>query len=230
MMKKVFIAIPAYDSKIYALGMVSVFNNIEVLKKNGIESTFSLQMGDCYVDQTRNHLVRSFLASDCTDMIFVDNDLAFDGDAMLKILRPNVQVIGGAYPYRSEDKDDYPVAIKLDDKNFPVIDKDKGLIECTHVPTGLMRIRRDVFDVLTKKYPDNIDDSGELIHFRTGLLFADKGDKRWYGEDVYFCKICDDVGIKVWCDPTIAFAHIGTLTKKGRYADFLRNGGVAKKG
>lgn len=221
--KKIFIAIPAYDNKVYAMCMASVFNNIENLKSHSIEATFGFQLGDPYIEMARNHLVKTFLNTDCTDMVFVDSDLAFDNDGIWKLMRQDVQLIGGAYPYRVQDKNDYAANIKLDANNVPVADIECGIIECNFIPTGFMRIRRDVFNILDEKYPDNTDYIGEKLHFRTGYLF-DK-DKRWWGEDVYFCKICMDAGIKVWVDPSITFIHHGILLKAGKYQDFLANGG-----
>lgn len=223
---KVFIAIPSYDSKICAIGMASILNNIKDVEARGIEAKCSFQLGDPYIEMARNHLVKQFLDGDCTDLLFVDTDLAFDNDAMWKLLRQDVGVIGGAYPYRVQDKTGFPADVKLDANRVPIADVDRGIIECNFVPTGFMRIRRSVFDVLNDKYPDNVDDKGEWLHFKTGMHFIDTGDKRWWGEDVYFCKICNEAGIKVWVDPSISFVHVGTLMKHGNYQKFLANGGI----
>lgn len=223
--KKIMIAIPAYDSKVFVLGMVSIFDNIQTLTAMGHSVDFTFQMGDPYLDLTRNHLVKQFLESDATDMVFVDSDVAFDSDGIVKLMAHDVQIIGGVYPYRSIRENGFPVDIKLDENKFPVVDHEKRLVECDHIPTGFMRIRRDVFDILDKKFPENFDENGDRFHFRTGLLFAHKGDKRYQGEDVYFCKICQEAGIKIWCDPTIGFVHFGTLPKTGKLSDTLRNNG-----
>jgi hypothetical protein len=223
--KKIYIAIPAYDNKIFVMGMLSIFNNIEYLRKRGYDITFSAELGNCYIDLTRNRLVRNFLETDFTDMVFIDTDLAFDEDAIYKLVQHDTQMVGGAYPYRNPANKGFPIDIKLDKDKFPVTNFDLKLIECEHIPTGLLRIRRDVFDVLKEKYPENIDEKGDPFHFRTGLLFAEKGDHKFYGEDVYFSKICNEAGIKVYCDPTITFAHIGEIPVHGRFAEFLKNGG-----
>lgn len=223
--KKILVGIPAYDSKVNALTMVSVFNNLKELEKDGHMLNFYLQTKGCYIDLNRNRIVDEFLKDGFTDLIFVDSDVAFEADAMKKLVDRDVQIVGGIYPYRELCDKGYPVDIKTDLNKYPVVNADEKLVECAHIPTGFMRIRRDVFDVLAEKYPENHDDEGRSFHFRTGLLFRDKGDHKYYGEDVYFCKICNEAGIKVYCDPTIEFIHFGTLPKKGRYSEFLKNGG-----
>jgi hypothetical protein len=135
------------------------------------------------------------------------------------------QVIGAAYPYRSQDREGFPVAVHgHEDRQFAG-NKELGIIDCKFVPTGLLRINRSVFDTLKEKYPENVDDKGEWQFFRTGLLFEKEGDKRWFGEDVYFCEIVKRSGIICWCDPTIGCIHIGQLNKAGRLSDYLRSGG-----
>jgi hypothetical protein len=263
--KFVLIAIPAYDSKVFAIGMTSIFQNMKNLEDLGYKVTFTLQLAGAYIDLQRNHLVKTFLENPAyTDLIFVDNDLAFDADAMVKLMKHDVPVIGGVYPYRSEAEDGYPIDIKLDGDNYPVADLEKGLIECDHIPTGMMRVQRNVFDTLREKYGHMVDDKGEFQIFGTGFLkmyeqvverlinkirqlqnpskIYDTSlpdidindpyrglDNRWWGEDVYFCRMCNDCGIKVYIDPTITFVHFGTLNKSGRYADYLKNGGSVKK-
>jgi hypothetical protein len=220
--KKIFISVPAYDSKIFVYGMFSIFNNVRTLEKAGYSVVFHAQMGCCYLDQTRNHIVKEFLKTDAAYLIMVDSDLAFDFDVMIKMMKHDVDIIGGAYPYRSEDLDGFPISIKLDEKRVPIGDREKMILECEFIPTGCMVIKRKVFDILTEKYPENIDESGELQHFRTGILFRDRGDIKYYGEDVYFCKICNEAGIKIWNDPKMGFVHIGELKKKGNYDEYLR--------
>ncbi|MCK9519604.1 MAG: hypothetical protein M0R74_11355 [Dehalococcoidia bacterium] len=248
--KRVVIAIPMYDEKIAGLGMSSVLGGMELLRKNGIQSTLLFRLGDPYIDLTRNKLVVEFLKSGYTDIIFVDNDLSFDSDAFLKLMSRDVQVIGGAYPYRFQGKQGYPLKPKADENNNAIINNELQLIECEHIPTGMMRIRRDVFDILKRKYPYKVDNEGELQFFGTGQLpmyeaaverlvkeikllrgggagsmdiekVYDSLDNQTYGEDVYFCKICNEAGIKVYCDPTINFLHIGTYKQPGNFLKYL---------
>jgi hypothetical protein len=223
--RKVFIGVTAYDQKIFVLGMMSILNNIKLLESKGYEVELHAQMGDCYVDQTRNHVVKTFLSTDATDLIFIDNDLSFDGDAMLKLLEKPVEIIGAAYPYRSQDKDGFPVSVHVHDDMRFAGNVELGIIDCKFVPTGLLRIRRSAFDKLKEAYPDNVDAKGELQFFRTGMLFEKEGDKRWFGEDVYFCESAQRIGIVCWCEPTIGCMHIGQLNKTGRLSEYLKAGG-----
>ena len=227
--KHIFISVPAYDSRIFVYGMFSIFNATKLLEKMGYKITFHAQLGCCYLDQTRNHIVKEFLEkTDAGTLIMVDSDLAFDYDAMAKLMKANVDVIGGAYPYRSYDKEGFPISIKLDKESKPVGDKDKLIIECQFIPTGLMAVKRSVFEKLYEKNPDHIATDGEIQYFRTGCVFASEGNKDYYGEEVYFSEVCNRAGIKVYVKPDIGFVHIGELHKRGNYDLYLRTIGAGK--
>lgn len=223
MNKKIYLAIPAYDSRIDVLCMASILNNIKDLESRGYDVIFNTKMGDPYIDQARNWLVNTFLRTKATDMIFIDTDLAFDTDAIYRLMRCDKGVVGGVYPFRSEDQNGFPVSPILDENQKPV--HENGLVECQFIPTGLMRINRSVFEALKPEHQMFTDDSGETKYFRTGQVFIHEGDTRWWGEDNYFCEICRRCGIKIYCDPMISFVHMGRLQKKGNYGEYLQNGG-----
>lgn len=201
--KKVFIAVTAYDSRLFVVTMMSILNNIDNLKTKVYDIQLHAKMGDCYIDNVRNDIANTFLKSDCTDLIFVDSDIQFDFNAMGKLLDMPVQVIGGAYPYRSQDMNGFPVKIKVDENGIPVGNVNLKILECDFIPTGLMRIRRDAFEKIIASNPEDKTDRGIYQFFKTGRLFKDEGDHQWYGEDVYFCKVCARNGIIIWCNPDI---------------------------
>ena len=41
------------------------------------------------------------MASDCTHLMFIDADIQFDGNDILKLLHHNLPVVCGAYPTKS---------------------------------------------------------------------------------------------------------------------------------
>lgn len=225
--KHIFVSIPAYTSNVFVYTMFSIFNNVRMLEKAGYKITFHAQLGCCYLDQTRNHIVREFLEkTDAEYLIMVDSDLAFDFDAMAKMIKADVPVVGGAYPYRSYEKEGFPISIKLNEEGIPIGDRQKGLIECKFIPTGLMVTKRSVFKTLSEKYQDLHDGAGEFQFFSTGTLFKSEGNYDYYGEDVYFSEICNRAGIKVYVKPDIGFVHIGELHKRGNYDEYLRTIGT----
>lgn len=218
-MKKVFIAVTAYDSKIDTDCAMSIINNMETLKKNDYDVHLHFETKCCYVPVARNNCVHKFLATDCTDMIFVDNDLGFDRDAMCKLMAADKEIVCGLYPFKL-DKEDYPVRLVTKPDGTYAADPYTGLIEIEGGPTGLMRIKREAFESMMIKMPELKLLNGQYTLFDTGNLL---GDNQWYGEDYLFCLRWTKLGGKIWAEPNISFSHIGRKMYDGNYMEYVKN-------
>jgi len=130
-------------------------------------------MKSSLVTQGRNLCVSYFLNTDFTHLLFVDSDIAFDPEAIFRLIELDKDVISIPYPMKTAQwdtlmqkiksgfikKDDdcqhhihqYPLLIKDNNQDIKI---NKGVIEATHCPTGCMLIKRDVFDKLIKAYPN----------------------------------------------------------------------------
>lgn len=211
---KLFLAVTAYDHKVFGECADSVLKNCISLMKAG-HTVVPYTNNDLYVDRSRNFCVKLFLETDCTDIVFVDSDLSFDDDAILKLVFFDRAIVAGAYPYK-KFKEEYPVTLSFDN-NMNCKDEETGLVSCTRIPTGLMRINRSVFEKMmptTRKDERNI-----YAFFRTGMVYPD--DPNWYGEDPYFCKEWVSLGGQLWLEPRINFTHYGIQGFSGNYHNYL---------
>ena len=146
---------------------------------NGIMVSFSL-LKSSLVTQGRNLCVANFLGDpgNYTHMLFIDSDIDFKFETIIKMLKFNKEVIATPYPMKHihweqiwerlqkgkiKDKDElmragfiYPIKMEglVDNvkKEISVVD---GLIEVSHAPTGCMLIKRQVFDKMIKAYPED---------------------------------------------------------------------------
>jgi len=171
----------------------------------------------CYIERGRNistHLF--FKETPCTDLIFVDSDLSFDSDAMLKLLKHDKDIVAGIYPYKTENLN-FPLNVYYDDaKNC--LDKESGLIRLNIAPTGLMRIQRRVFEKMIDNGIRKTSD-GIYCFFDTG--FTMPGEDLWYGEDVTFCKRWTGMGGEIYGEPDIDFCHIGNKKYSGNFLKYM---------
>lgn len=230
---KVFIAIPCYDGKIISDCALSIVRNIKTLVRHGHETTEIDMTGCCYVASARNVLVKNFLDSGFDEIIFVDNDLGFDDDAMLKLIESDEDICVGAYPYRNASMG-FPIKV-IDDPEYssptPLVKMIKNVpyVELSHGPTGLMKIKRRVFEKLISNHPEwkYITSHGELYScFDTGHLFE---PGNWYGEDVAFCIRWRNEGGKIYCRPDITFRHYGIMNASGNLYDYYMANKAAEK-
>jgi len=205
--QSVFLATPAYEATKPGYSYSLALTTAELVRR-GINFELGIMEGNCHVDDGRNNLVRQFLNGNCTDMLFIDSDLRWAADNVLKILAHNEDLICGAYPFKS-NAGGYPIGRILNARP-------DGMLEVSYAPTGFMRIRREVF---TKLYPSQ---SRHGTENPTSVYFERRfNGKTRDGGDVTFCRKWIAAGGKVMVDPRLGFEHIGETRWSGKFIDYL---------
>jgi len=230
-MKSVHFLTPSYDGTCHVTMAWSLMVEMFILRDFGIKSTWDTFPGCCYPEIARNQLIDLFLKGDYTDAIFIDTDVQWYPGAAAKMLGYDVDIVAGIYPYKI-DKEKYPLEYAKDDDGRPVVDPDTGLILGIRLPTGFMRIRRNVFETMIEKLGEDliVEDHKDPEKVNTYYSFFDTpkiGRTKW-GEDLHFCNVWRGLGGQVWIDPDITFYHHGFKAFKGNFHEFLRklpNGG-----
>ena len=214
-MQKVFFATPAYDGNCHVFMVSSLIAEQTLLREAGIDSHWEPYAGCCYLPVARNILVDRFLKSDCTDMIFVDADIQWEPGATMKLLKHDVNFIAGLYPYKTPEIG-FPCRM---DKSK--VDPKTGLIEFEGVPTGFLRLTRDVFtrmnaNFINMKVVDQRDNSEYICYFDTAKLGT-----TWWGEDLHFCNLWRNIGGRIWVEPNITFHHHGMAGFRGNFLEYV---------
>jgi hypothetical protein len=97
--RKVLLAIPTYEKPDTSLAF-ALSRSREALTSAGIQSALIILEGNCHVDDARNSLVRDFLESDCTDLVFLDADVTWEPKGLVALCERDEDIVGGVYPYR----------------------------------------------------------------------------------------------------------------------------------
>ena len=221
--KKYLFATPFYEVKGYSPYILSMFQTVYALARHThVEFEFNELSGDSYVWRARNLLAERFLLSDATHLIFIDSDQGWSLESIMRLLKADVDVVGGAYPTKN-NWEHYSVVVYTDEKGIPETNSD-GLIRAQKVPCGFMKIRRNVFERLKKAYPENWywegGNSGQVRKMYN--YFGHMAVKNvMLGEDISFCKRWEMLGGELWVEPRCDISHVGTKTWHGNYHKFL---------
>ena len=181
-----------------ATSLISAMINIA---QQGLMANILFQIGG-YVDINRNKIVETALEAGTTHLMFVDNDMVFPDDGIMRLLKQDKDIIGANYNIRLDPTshefsgpttkmlvDGKPVSMLS--KNFP-----KKPFKCYALATGFMMINTKVFEELKKPYFEaTIDKFG-----------------RHTTEDIDFCQKAGKKDFEIWCDPRIKIGHIGSYT------------------
>lgn len=194
-----------HDGRCEAVYTQSLLGACKVLDEAGIQYDYITLSGDCFVDRARNRLVRRFLDSDSSHIMFIDSDLGFDCDAIAKLYRHNLSVIGGVYRKKVE-RVEYPCSV-----NTGLVHD--CLLSANMLPGGFLMINRMVFetlDVPTYEY------DGETIQ---EFFSCGNRESRFKGEDVEFSRLLLENGHPMWIEPNINFIHEGRKSYRGNFLD-----------
>ena len=100
--KKLFVATPMYGGQCTGMYMKSCLDLQGVMSQYGVETKFSFIFNESLIQRARNYLTDEFLhRSDCTHMLFIDADIAFNPQDVVALLALDKGIIGGPYPKKS---------------------------------------------------------------------------------------------------------------------------------
>ena len=138
----VFMAMPCYDS-VKVNSMLSVIKLVQQLAKSGIECGINTYKSPL-IHQARNYLTSVFLTTEYTHMLFIDSDVEFEPEAVLRMLVAKKDIICTPYRIKAEALTDQLYTVSFKDRKGILI-LPGGLVEIEAGPTGRMLIDRQVF-------------------------------------------------------------------------------------
>ena len=200
------------------------------LGEQGIRVTFQFVVGNSVVHRARNELVAHFLASDCTDLLFIDDDMQFAPESILRLLASDKALIGGVGRMRCASANSNPAVWcwrPMYDADGQLIQDEMGAIEVRGFGGAFMLINRRVFaDMIAAhpewKRPGMADWSPELRdHYFEFFTQSESDEFGELSEDYALCHRWRQLGNSVWVDPTIRLGHVGEFTFAGSVAEIL---------
>ena len=226
---RVFIATPMYGGMASAAYTMSLAHTPAAFFRNGVGLLFSCVINDSLVTRARNYLTYQFRQSTATHLMWVDADIGFDPDDIVRMVRTDKDIVCGIYPKKEihwrevarAAKQGVPperlpehersLVLNLIDESPDRVGAD-GLVEIANAGTGFMLIKRAVFEALADDAPSYVDASTpgiELKEFYAVSIDPDSGNSL-LSEDYHFCKLARDRGFRIYAAPWVRLNHTGT--------------------
>lgn len=146
----------------------------------------------------RNTIIKQALENDCTHIFFMDDDMIFPPDTLLKLIEHKKDIVSALYlnrgfPHR-------PVFFDRAYENgyckyFSLTEGITGLIKGVNCGLGAVLISTEVFKKLEPPY------------IRLGEI-----EKDGWCDDVGFFNRCREAGYDVYCDLDAPVGHLGSMT------------------
>lgn len=172
---------------------------------------FNLDMVEgTYIHVMRQDLAQNALLRDADYMLWLDTDMRFPKDALVRLLMHRVPLVGINYAHRKTPTD-FVAIKKRGGKDEPATklwttDESTGLEEVDAIGFGLVLMQTGLLGHLGPPPWFRNDYNGELCRFM--------------GEDVYFCERVRQAGIKILVDHDLSkeCAHVGQFEYRPAHA------------
>jgi len=208
-MTKVFIATPAFDGKVTVAYACALADTRIFLASHGIESIIRINTSGSLLVRERNDLIKEFLKTDCTHMLCIDSDIAWDCRDVKKLIDYNEDFVASLYPARGERTFLFR-GVYGENKRMDV--SEKLLLEMEYIPAGFMLLKRCVIEKMIAHFPELYYEPKDpsLKHTAGHCLFdTEVWEGEFWGEDYVFCRRARQAGVRIWIDPQIALNHAG---------------------
>lgn len=241
----IYIGLPAYGGSIKTECAMSLIGLQRAFTKAGIGCIVAPTNYPDIAD-SRNILAMRFLTTDCTHLLFVDSDISFKPEAVLRLIGAAKPLIGCVYPQRHLDLNKVVELAKSGlmlpnilarASVFPVhwfdpseIQATDGIVSVLGVPMGLCLIAREVFEAIIA--------SGSIRHdlanehrppdWLWGFFDREREDDHILSEDYSFCRRYRNSGGEVFAMLSERIEHIGEMKFGAVFADrYLPDSGDA---
>ena len=176
--ERIFVATPCYGGMLTEAYFRSMVRTLTFFNQHQIPLAFGTIANESLVTRARNVLVAYFLQSNYTRLLFIDADIEFQVEDVLKLIAHNKEVCVGAYPKKGvnwqrikdsiiskpgqdiSDRDiaaagsDYAINFKFVNRDSKQIAIENGVIKLHDGATGFMMIKREAIDKMIAAYPE----------------------------------------------------------------------------
>lgn len=211
----VLIGMPCYGGNVSDKTTTGLFSLAKAFVRNDIKHGLLTTANESLITQGRSKIANFFINNtDFEYLLFLDSDVGFIADDVLKLLSHQRDVVVGAYPMKT-------VPLQW---NFTLSEprRTEGqLVAIDSIGIGFALIHRSVFVKLAEKYGEDIryvPADKSIGHKTTEKEFSNsyhffqelKLDNRFMAEDISFFHRVRQIGIQPWLDTSINLSHVGS--------------------
>jgi hypothetical protein len=227
---KLYVATPCFGNQVFSNYMLDVMNLDHACQEWGVEFDFILIGNLPILPLARNTCVKHFLDSDSTHMLFLDADISFSPLNIKRLIDFDKDICCSAYPKKNIQWN------KLMGKSFDTIPEmeratldyaynvksgskvENNFIEAKNAGTGVMLIKRTVFEQMAESYPElkfNANYKKDDVPANDKNLYGffdtmiDPANQEYHVDDNAFCKRWTETGGKIYVDVGFPVTHIG---------------------
>lgn len=193
-------------------------------KTNNIDIIIYPITFESLINRARNSAVALFLSeNDATHILFIDSDIQFEPEDVVKLIAADKDVVGGAYPQKWLDMSKYnankPSPLELCTKMSVHLlsELPNNIMKAKYVTTGFLLIKREVFAKMMVAYPerqyindiDGYSGCNPAFFYDFFTVAVNPDTKILESEDYGFSRLWRNAGGEIHVVADITLKHFG---------------------
>lgn len=214
---KVVFCIPTVN-KPYQECLNSLEASVPLLDEAGYEHGLVTEVGCPYISAARATMLRKALDAKADIIVFIDHDLSWQPQDLLKLIETPGDVVSGTYRFK-KDPEEYMGQMLSNNDGTPVLRED-GCIKAFCIPAGFLKITKEAVNKFMAAYPQLM--YGEKYSPCVDLFNHGAHNGTWYGEDYAFSRNWLEKCGDIWVIPDLNLNHhTRTEVYQGNFHEFL---------
>lgn len=177
--------------------------SVAVLDAAGLEHFVVEERGCPYISAARATMLRKALDARADIIVFLDYDLSWSPDSLLKLTETPGEVVSGTYRFK-QDEEKYMGRLVEDDRGRPIVRED-GCVKAEWIPAGFLKVNAVAVDRFMRAYPELV--YGPAYAPLVDLFNHGAHEGLWWGEDYAFSRRWTGLGGEIWVIPDLDIAH-----------------------
>lgn len=205
--QKVVFAIPILGRP-YPQCIKALEDSLPLVEAAGFDHAYVQEIDCPYISGARATMLRKALDAQADIIVFIDYDVSWRPEDMVKLLQTKGDVVAGTYRIKHQDmeKMDYMSTFCTSPDGRPIVRTD-GAIKAKLVPAGFLKITKEAVASFMYHYPELT--YGPLYNqsvdiFNHGAVL---GDRIWWGEDYCFSWRWNEKCGDIWLVPDMNISH-----------------------
>lgn len=214
-MRRVLIGTPSYDGSVNVWYANSLLQTVKASYEENIFVHVIYTSYDSLIQRARNSLVRLAIEQQYDDLFFIDSDVEWNSEWFFRLLKRPEPIVGAALVRKSEEEG---YTVKIEDKKLKW-SEDKKILCADGVGTGFLKVSRFALEkIWSISEPYTSEGKQERMVFDIKIQNGDL-----ISEDYVLARKWQELGYKVWVDPTITLNHIGYKKYVGNLENYMKN-------
>ncbi|MDR3450910.1 MAG: hypothetical protein P4M15_14420 [Alphaproteobacteria bacterium] len=238
----IVVGTPCFGGMVSQDYTMSLLNLSAAANAHGFDVAVMMLGNDALITRGRSAIVARFLDNPATThLLFVDADISFSVEQVVRLLKADKDFTAGLYPAKIIDWNQLAQRFghsteTLDEAGLAYVcglcegaeaKRENGFATGTYAGTGFQLIKRGVFERMIKAYPESkykalhafprpSQPSDNLYALFDCMIDPDSGV--YLSEDYAFCRRWRAIGGEIWLDLQSKLNHSGSYTYRGNAA------------